>query len=71
MRRHYTVSKWNGMKLYKCLQCEFGSLDEEIVKQHVTRHKPLPEIEVSKPRRRKYTKPDEQVEQQKGTEKWL
>lgn len=34
----YTTSVWNGEPNYECTACPYATLDEELIKQHVTKH---------------------------------
>lgn len=34
----YTTGVWNGKPNYECTVCPYATLDEELIKQHVTKH---------------------------------
>ena len=72
MRKQYIKNKWKGLDNYKCLQCRFASLNEETILEHVTKHPPLPEPEVKKPRkvRKKIELIKHIEEQEKGIDTW-
>ena len=38
-RAGYTISSWMGHTSYHCLQCPFGTLDQEEVERHARRHR--------------------------------
>lgn len=40
---YFVIGKWKGLKQYKCTLCNFDSLEEEEIKNHIIeRHIPKP-----------------------------